>query len=110
MKKETNCNFIDDQDNEEEEDEEDEDDDLEEIRDSTKDILFENENIKNADEYKFFAEIINDIKNNDNKTFELLNGAYKGRIDELLLIRNININYKGKQFNVPRKTVKIVRK
>ena len=110
MKKETNCNFIDDQDNEEEEDEEDEDDDLEEIRDSTKDILFENENIKNADEYKFFAEIINDIKNNDNKTFELLNGAYKGRIDELLLIRNININYKGKQFTVPRKTVKIVRK
>ena len=108
MKKEINCNFIEEQENEEEEDEEDED--MEEIKDSINNILNENENIKNANEYKFFSETINSIKNNDNKIFEIINQGFKGIIDELLLLRTININYKGKQFEVPRKTVKIIRK
>ena len=108
MKKEINCNFIEEQDNEEEEDEEDED--MEEIKEIINNILNENENIKNANEYKFFSETINSIKNNDNKMFEIINQGFKGKIDELLLLRSININYKGKQFEVPRKTVKIIRK
>ena len=108
MKKEINCNFIEEQDNEEEEDEDDED--MEEIKDIINNILNENENIKNANEYKFFSETINNIKNNDNKILEIINQGFKGKIDELLLLRSININYKGKQFEVPRKTVKIIRK
>jgi hypothetical protein len=108
MKKEINCNFIEEQDNEEEEDEDDED--MEEIKDVINNILNENENIKNANEYKYFSETINSIKNNDNKIFGIINQGFKGKIDELLLLRSININYKGKQFEVPRKTVKIIRK
>jgi len=108
MKKEINCNFIEEQDNEEEEDEDDED--MKEVKDAINNILNENENIKNANEYKFFSETINNIKNNDNKIFEFIYQGFKGKIDELLLLRSININYKGKQFEVPRKTVKIIRK
>ena len=108
MKKEINCNFIEEQENEEEEDEEDED--MEEVKETINNILNENENIKNANEYKFFSETINNIKNNDNKIFEIISQGFKGIIDELLLLRSININYKGKQFEVPRKTVKIIRK
>jgi hypothetical protein len=108
MKRETDCNFIEEE--KEEEDEEDEDDDIEEVKDVAKEILDTNENIKNADEYKFFSEVIKDIKNNDKDTFKLLNNNWRGKLDELLFVRNVNISYKGKQYNVPRKTVKIVKK
>jgi len=108
MKRETDCNFIEEE--KEEEDEEDEDDDIEEVKDLAQEILNANENIKNADEYKFFSEIIKDIKNNDKEAFNLLNNNWRGKLDELLFVRNVSISYKGKQYNVPRKTVRIVKK
>jgi hypothetical protein len=108
MKRETDCNFI--EEDKEEEDEEDEDDDIEEVKDLAQEILDANENIKNADEYKFFSEVIKDIKNNDQDTFKLLNNNWRGKLDELLFVRNVNITYKGKQYFVPRKTVRIVKK
>jgi hypothetical protein len=112
MKKETNCNFIEENEDDEEEDDEDDDEDeeLEEIRDIVHDILNENENIKNADEYKYFYNIMNDLKTNDNNSYKLLSNNLKGKLEELLLLRNISINYKGKYFMVPRKTVKILKK
>ena len=110
MKKETNCNFIEDNEDDEEEDDEDEDEEMEEIRDIVHEILNENENIKNADEYKYFCNIMNDLKTNDNKSYKLLSDNLKGKLEELILLRNISINYKGKQFMVPRKTLKILKK
>ena len=111
MKKETNCNFIEDNENEddEEDDDDDEDEEMEEIKDIVHDILHENENIKNADEYKYFCNIINDLKQNENNSYKILSDHLKGRLEELLLLRNISINYKGKQLMVPRKTVKILK-
>ena len=108
MKKETNCNFIEEQENEDDEDDDD-DEDLEDIKETIQDILCENKNIKNADEYKYFCDIINEIKNNENNIYKVLNDSSNGELEELLLIRNININYKGKEFTVPRKTVKIIK-
>jgi hypothetical protein len=112
MKKETNCNFIEENEDDEEEDDEDDDEDeeLEEIRDIVHDILNENENIKNADEYKYFYNIMNDMKTNDNNSYKLLSDNLKGKLEELLLLRTISINYKGKQFTVPRKTLKILKR
>lgn len=107
MKKETNCNFIGESEFEEEEDEDDEE--LEDIKDTVHEILCENENIKNADEFKYFGQIINDLKATDSKTYESLNGSFNGRLEEMLKLRNININYKGKEFKVPRKTLKILK-
>ena len=108
MKRETDCNFIEEE--KEEEDEEDEDDDIEEVKNLAQEILDANENIKNADEYRFFSEVIKDIKNNDIEAFKLLNNNFRGKLEELLFVRNVNISYKGKQYNVPRKTVRIVKK
>ena len=108
MKKETNCNFIEEPEFEEEEEEEEED--LEDIKLTIQGILCENENIKNADEYKYFCEIVNEMKKSDKNTYDVLNGSFNGQLEDLLLVRNININYKGKEFKVPRKTVKILKK
>ena len=109
MKKETNCNFIGESEFEEEEDEE-EDEELEDIKDTIQEILNENEIIKNADEFKYFNEIINELKISDNKTYQILNESFKGKLEDILKLRNVNINYKGKEFRIPRKTVKILKK
>ena len=108
MKKETNCNFIEESEFEEEEDEEDED--LEDIKFTIQGILCENQNIKSADEYKYFCEIVTELKKTDKNTYDVLNESFNGQLENLLLVRNININYKGKEFKVPRKTVKILKK
>ena len=112
MKKETNCNFINENENEEEEDDEDDDEDeeIEEIKDIIHDILHQNEEIKKADEYQYFCHIMNDLKNNEKEIYKKLNDNLNGELERLLLVRNINITYKGKQLIVPRKTVKIVKK
>jgi hypothetical protein len=108
MKRETNCNFIEESEVEEEEDEESEE--LEDFKETIKEIFSENENIKNADEYNYFGGIINELKKSDNKTYEELNSSFNGKLEELMLIRNINVNYKGNDYKVPRKTVKILKK
>ena len=111
MKKETNCNFINENENEEEEEDEDDDEDeeIEEIKDIIHDILHPNEEIKKADEYQYFCNIMNDLKNNDKDIYNILNDNFKGELERLLLVRNINITYQGKQLIVPRKTVKIIK-
>ena len=108
MKRETNCNFIEENEYEEEEDEESEE--LEDFKETIKEIFSENDNIKNADEYSYFGGIISELKKNDNKTYETLNANFNGQLEELMLIRIIKINYKGKDYKVPRKTVQILKK
>ena len=108
MKRETNCNFIEESEFEEEEDEESEE--LEDFKETIKEIFSENENIKNADEYNYFGGIMNELKKSNNKTYESLNTSLGGNLDELMLIRNIKIKYKGKDYKVPRKTVQISKK
>ena len=109
MKRETNCNFIEESEVEEEEDDE-ESEELEDFKETIKEIFSENENIKNADEYNYFGGIINELKKSDNKTYEELKSSFNGKLEELMLIRNINVNYKGNDYKVPRKTVKILKK
>ena len=116
-KKETNCNFV--QENEEEdeeEDEEEEDDDFNDIEEFNADIekvLKGNDNINNSDEFKFFCDVMNNIKKNDEQIYlYIISNINKGEaiINELSLTRNVVIKYKNKQLNIPRKTVRIIRK
>ena len=108
MKRETCCNFIEEQESEDDDDITDEDEDIEDIKENIEDILNQNENIKNADEYKYFNEIINDLKNKEKPLFEEIQKNFK--LEDILPLRNININYKGKEYIIPRKTVKILKK
>ena len=115
MKKETDCNFIENSSEDEEDEEDEDDDDINELKENTENILYENENIKNSDEYKFFSDIIKRLKSNES---ELMNNITNNgqnlnavnTINELMVVRNINIKYKGKNFKVPRKTVRIIKK
>ena len=114
MKKETNCNFVQDNDNDEE-DEEEEEDSFEEDEEFNSDIdkaLKGNDNIKNSDEFKFFSNVIKNIKERDKDLYSyLVNMIDKGEkiVDDLSFVRNIKIKYKEREFTVPRKTVKIIR-
>ena len=115
MKKETDCNFIENSSEDEEDEEYEDDDDINELKENTENILYENENIKNSDEYKFFSDIIKRLKSNES---DLMNNITNNgqnlnavnTINELMVVRNINIKYKGKNFKVPRKTVRIIKK
>ena len=116
-KKETNCNFVqENEDDEEEEDEEEEDDDFndeEEFNSDIEKVLKGNDNINNSDEFKFFRDVINNIKENDNQIYSyIISGIDKGEaiINDLSLTRNVVINYKNEKLNIPRKTVRIIRK
>ena len=114
-KKETDCNFV--QENEEEEEEEEsEEDEYDENEDFDLDVekvLKRNDNINNSDEFKFFHDVINNIKANDKDIYLfIINNIDKGEkiIEDLSLTRNVMINYKNKNLSIPRKTVRIVRK
>ena len=68
--------------------------------------------IKNSDEFKFFSNVIKNIKERDKDLYSyLVNMIDKGEkiVDDLSFVRNIKIKYKEKEFTVPRKTVKIIR-
>ena len=116
MKKETNCNFVNENGNSEDDEEEEEDDYDENDEEFNADIekaLKGNDNIKNSDEFKFFSDVIKNMKVNDNElyTFFVNRIDKEGKVmEELSLVRNIKIKYKDKEFTVPRKTVKIIRK
>ena len=76
-------------------------------------VLKRNDNINNSDEFKFFHDVINNIKANDKDIYLfIINNIDKGEkiIEDLSLTRNVMINYKNKNLSIPRKTVRIVRK
>lgn len=75
---------------------------------------FKNHNIiNNNDEFKIFSDTFYQIKNNDetlfNKLVEKFNKKEKKILNDLLFVRNVKVEYKGKKFDVPRRTLKIKR-
>ena len=113
MKKELHCNFVD--------EEEDKDDDL--FDEGEIDFNFinkvdlalsGNQNIQNSDEFKYFAQIMKNVKEKDPETYNaLIDDDMNGDdniINDLCKLRNIKIIYKNKEYTVPRRTVRIKRK
>ena len=111
MKKELKCNFVEEEENEDEEEEESEDED--EFSSYIDQALNCNDNIKSSDEFAFFAKVMKNIKENDSISYNYISEKTKNgikAIEELSQIRNIKIKYNEKEYTVPRKTVKIIRK
>ena len=113
MKKELKCNFVEDE-NDEEEEEEEEDDFNSEFNEKVENALSGNENINNCDEFKYYTQVMRFIRDNDSEMYSyLLKETTTGNInvmEDLYKVRNIKIIYNDKEFTVPRKTVKIVKK
>lgn len=114
MKKEINCDFIGEEkeDDEEEEEEDDEDEIDSDFNDKIVYALSGNDNIKNSDEFQYFTNIMKKIKENDAESYNFLINMFRSKsmnFEKIFLIRNIKVKYKGKEINVPRRTVKIVR-
>ena len=126
MKKELKINFVknsdeNDIDNDEEEESDDDDEDEEkdddvkenEFIDNIEQILSTNNTINNSDEFVFFKIVMKNIKENDQLTYTQISEKIKKgikAIEFLSKIRNIKIKYNGKDYTVPRKILKIVRK
>ena len=115
MKKEVKCNFVD-EDNEEEEPEEEEEEEEDKNFDFNKiieTIFSENEKINNYDEFKYYTQVMQIIKDNEPEIYQyFLKETSSGKtniMEELFKIRNIQITFHNKNFIVPRKTVKIVK-
>ena len=111
MKKELNCNFVE----EEEKEDDDEDGEIDFIFNNKVELaLSGNQNIKNSDEFKYFTQIMKNIKEKDEEIYNtLINDSFNGNdstINELYKIRNIKIKYNDKEYTVPRRTVRIKRK
>ena len=111
MKKEMNCNFIEEDEEEEEEEEEEEVDD--EFYEQVAQALSSNDNINNSDEFQFFSQIMKYIRDNEKDIYNYLDQKHssntKSNIEELIKVRNIKIKYNNKELTVPRKTVSIIR-
>ena len=110
MKKEIKCNFVEEEENEEEEEEESDDD---EFNSNIDQALSCSNNFKLSDEFEFFSKVMKNIKENDKTTYDFLSVKSKNAIivaEELSRMRNINIKYNEKEYTVPRKTVRIIRK
>ena len=114
MKKELKCNFVE-EDYDEEEEEEDEDDETNiDFNEKVENALGGNNNINNCDEFKYYTEVMKLIRENDPDIYNYISKEIFSRnpniIEELFKIRNIKIIYHNKEFTVPRKTVKIVKR
>ena len=111
MKKETKCNFVEEEENEDEEIEEEFDTDFNE---KIENALSGGNKIINSDEFKYFSQVIKFLKEKDPQIYdELINKIFKGiknTIANLTKMRNIKIKYNGKEIIVPRRTVRIKRK
>ena len=115
MKKELNCNFVEDNNDEEEEEEEEEDDDVDaEFNEKVENILNGNDNIKNSDEFKYFTQVMKFTKEKDtdlyNSILQEIHEETTNIMENLFKVRNIKIKYNDKELTVPRKTVKIVKR
>ena len=112
MKKELNCNFV------EEEENSDFDDfidynELEEEREIVDETINNNENIKNSDVYQYFTNTLNFLKNYNqgliDNFYNSLNNNDKKTLENLIHTRQVKINYKNEEYSIPRRTVKIRR-
>ena len=112
MKKELNCNFV------EEEENSDFDDfidynELEEEREIVDETINNNENIKNSDVYQYFTNILTFLKNNNpniiDNFYNSLNINDKNNLENLMHTRQVKIKYKNEEYSVPRRTLHIIR-
>ena len=113
MKKEIKCNFLEESEEEDEDDEQNESEDEEELNINIEQALNINDNLKNSDEFKFFSKILINIKENDKMSFDFILSKMKNGIavlEEYTRLRTIKVKYKEKEYTVPRKIVKIIRK
>ena len=69
--------------------------------------------INNTDEFKIFSETFYHIKNNEEALFNTLVDSFSKKekkvLNDLLFVRNVKVEYNGKKFDVPRRTLKIKR-
>ena len=83
------------------------------FHDNVKNCFKNHSIINNNDEFKIFSDTFYQIKNNDetlfNKLVEKFNKKEKKILNDLLFVRNVKVEYKGKELDVPRRTLKIKR-
>ena len=110
MKKELNCNFV--------EEEENSDDfidyiPLENEKELVDETINENENIKNSDIYQYFTNAMKNLENYDKNLVDnfvhSLSEQNKNALENLIHTRQVKINYKEEEIFIPRRTVKIKR-
>lgn len=114
-----NCDFINNSDGEKSEEEEFFERD--ESEDEFDGVFYENvqkclqthANINSTDEFKIFSETFYIIKNNEEVLFNYLINSFgkleQKIVNDLTQVRNIKIEYNGRNLEVPRKTLKIKR-
>ena len=111
MKKELNCNFV-------EEDENSDSDfidyiELEDEKELVDETINDNENIKNSDIYQYFTNTMKNLENYDKNLVDnfvhSLSDLNKNALENLIHTRQVKINYKEEEIYIPRRTVKIKR-
>lgn len=112
LKKELNCNFVEEDSNDDDDKDEDEEDDEKEIFEGKiQECLKNNDNLRNSDEFEYYSKILNMLETNEGqflKEFvQTLNADSFDKFKKLSLVRNVQVNFNGKICNVPRRTVKI---
>ena len=74
-------------------------------------ILEQNENIKNSDEYKFFKESLDYLKQTDIECINMINKELENdklkQLENIYHTKKIKVNYQGKEFEIPRKILNI---
>ena len=104
-------NFKDTSNSNDEEEEEDEDIVENKLNIDINYILEQNKNIKNSDEYKFFKETLDNLKQTDIECINLLNKELDkdklNQLEDIYHMKKIKVNYQGKEFEIPRKIVNI---
>ena len=77
-------------------------------------VLESNENIKNSDEYQFFKNTLDSIKQNDPESINALNEQLSPekiqQLEEVYHLKKFSVIYQGKEYNIPRKILNIKRK
>ena len=74
-------------------------------------ILEQNENIKNSDEYKFFKESLDYLRQTDIECINMINKELENdklkQLENIYHTKKIKVNYQGKEFEIPRKILNI---
>ena len=106
-------NFKDTTNSNDDEEEEEEDEDIVEnkLNIDINYILEQNINIKNSDEYKFFKETLDYLKQTDIECINMINKELDNeklkKLEDIYHAKKIKVNYQGKEFEIPRKILNI---
>ena len=76
-------------------------------------ILESNENIKNSNEYQFFKDTLDYIKQSDPESISMLNNELSPekikQLEDVYHIKKFKVNYQGKELEIPRRILNIKR-